>query len=136
MNRFLILICSAALLTACNRLSLDDKIYQQTRDYTKTSCPKRMDQYTVLDSMVYVSASRTMVYHYSVSDKMDVDSVYTTQMIDLFDTNLLNNVRQNPGLNELKEHAVTFHYIYSSQTNGKEYMSFTYTPDKYQPDAR
>ncbi len=136
MAKLLFLACSIALLTACNRLSLDDKIYQQTRDYTKASCPKRMDQYTVLDSMVYVSANRTMVYHYSVSDKMDVDSVYTAQMIDLFDTNLLNNLRQNPGLNELKEHAVTFHYMYTSQTNGKKYMSFTYTPDQYQTGAR
>lgn len=90
-----------------------------------------MDKYTVLDSMAYHSTDRMMVYHYSVSDKMDVDSVYTSSMIDLFDTNLLNNIRQNPGLNELKQHAVTFRYVYSSKTRGIKYMSFTYAPEDY-----
>ncbi len=119
------------LLSACIRESKDERISRQTREYSQKSCPKRMDQYTVLDSMKYIPTGRTMVFFYSVSDRMDVDSVYSTELLDVFDVNLLNNIRQNPGLVELKEHAVTFRYIYSSQTTGKEYMVFNYTPEKY-----
>lgn len=95
-----------------------------------------MDKYTVLDSMVYHPEGRIMSYYYSVSDKMDADSIYTASMKDLFDASLLNNIRHNPGLNELKEHAVTFSYIYSSKTCGTVYMSFIYGPDMYEPVAR
>lgn len=136
MKKTFLMACGIILAASCVRENLDEKIYRQTREYTRTSCPKQMDQYTVLDSMVYIPGSRTMVYHYAVSDKMDVDSVYTSEMINLFDANLLNNIRQNPGLNELKEHAVTFQYIYASQANGSAYMTFTYAPEDYKPGAR
>lgn len=131
MKKLIFFACAIMLFAACKRESLDNKIFRQTQEFTKTSCPKRMDKYTVLDSMVYHPIDRMMVYHYSVSDNMDVDSVYTSSMIDLFDTNLLNNICQNPGLNELKQHAVTFRYVYSSKTNGVKYMSFTYAPEDY-----
>ncbi len=131
MRKLILSACAIMLVAACKRESLDDKIFRQTQEFTKNSCPKQMDKYTILDSMVYHPTGRVMVYHYSVSDKMDVDSVYTSSMIDLFDTNLLNNICQNPGLNELKQHAVTFRYIYSSKTRDVEYMSFTYAPEDY-----
>lgn len=130
------LACTIVLLTACKRETMDDRICRQTREYTRTSCPKRMDEYTVLDSMAYSADGRTMSYYYSVSGKMDVDTLYTSAMKGLFDTSLLNNIRHNPGLNELKEHDVTFRYTYYSRTNGDVYMSFRYTPDQYMPMAR
>lgn len=131
MKQLFLLACTVILLLACKRETMDDRICKQTREHTEKSCPKRMDAYTVLDSMVYHPTERMMTYHYSVSDKMDVDSIYTTGMKDLFDASLLNNIRHNAGLNELKQHAVTFSYIYSSQTRGRVYMTFTYTPDDY-----
>jgi hypothetical protein len=53
-------------------------------------------------------------------------------MLSLFHSNLLDNIRHNIGLIELKQHAVTFHYPYVSSTGKTEYMSFTFTPKDYE----
>lgn len=131
MKRQLLFVGIIMALASCNRETFDDRVCRQTNEYSRTSCPKSMDKYTVLDSMVYHPDGRIMTYHYSVSDKMDVDSIYTPTMTSLFDASLLNNIRHNPGLKELKEHKITFSYIYASRTNGTVYMTFTYAPDRY-----
>lgn len=126
------LLLATAFLASCNRESKDERFCRQAREFTKTSCPKPMDQYTVLDSLVYSIESKTMMYHYSVSGLMDTVSVYNSEMLSLFHSNLLENIRHNIGLIELKQHAVTFHYRYVSSTGKTEYMSFTFTPKDYE----
>ena len=90
-----------------------------------------MDEYTVLDSLVYDTEGRMMSYYYSVSGKLDVDSIYNSKLLSVFHANLLDNIRQNIGLHELKEYATTFHYTYYSSTKATEYMSFIFTPEDY-----
>lgn len=90
-----------------------------------------MDEYTQLDSLVYVQKGRVMTYYYSVSGRLDTDSVYNSDLIDAFHTSLLANIKQNTGLIELKDHSVTFRYNYSSSTKDKEYMSFIFSPGDY-----
>ncbi len=136
MKKAILLACATVMLVACIRMSLDDKIYQHTREFTKSACPKRMDKYTMLDSMVYSRQGRVMSYYYTVSDAMDTDSIYTSKIRDIFDASLINNIRQNASLTELKEHKVTFTYIYTSKATGKKYMTFTYKPEQYQTASK
>lgn len=131
MMKQIIPIVAFLLLSACNHESKDEKICRQAQEFTRTSCPKSMDEYTALDSLVYTPEGRIMSYYYSVSDKMDCDSVYDAEMLDVFHTSLLSNIRQNTGLLELKEHSVTFRYIYSSASDDKTYMSFIFAPCDY-----
>ena len=118
-------------LVSCNHESKSDRICRQARNFTKSSCPKQMDEYTVLDSLVYDTEGRMMSYYYSVSGKLDVDSIYNSKLLSVFHANLLDNIRQNIGLHELKEHGTTFHYTYYSSTKATEYMSFIFTPEDY-----
>lgn len=118
-------------LCSCGYESADERICRQAQEFTKASCPKPMDEYTVLDSLVYTPKDKVMSYYYTVSDLMDTDSVYTSAMLDIFNTDLLNNVRQNIGLHELREHCVTFRYVYSSKTTHKQYMTFEYASKDY-----
>jgi hypothetical protein len=90
-----------------------------------------MDTYTVLDSIVYAMEDKTMSYYYSVSDKLDNDSIYTDVFLNVFHTDLLNNLRDNIGLVELKQNYARFKYIYYSSTSKKEYMSFCFEPEMY-----
>ena len=85
----------------------------------------------MLDSMVYDTEGRIMKYHYSMSGLMDSTSFYTSDMKALFYANLLDNIRQNTGLIELKEHGVTFQYHYLSSTGSEQYMEFTFGPEDY-----
>lgn len=119
------------LFSACNRISNDERICMQTRKYTQENCPLRMDQYTMLDSMVYHIDGKIMSYHYSLSGVMDTDSTHNTITYNAFHEMLLNNILQNTGLHELRQHHVSFQYIYTSSTTGKEYMRFNFTPSDY-----
>jgi hypothetical protein len=126
-----ILFCGAILFTGCNNLSNDERICMQTRKYTIENCPLRMDQYTMLDSMVYHIDGKVMSYHYSLSGVMDTDSIHNSTTYNAFHDMLLNNILQNTGLHELRQHNVSFQYIYISSTTGKEYMRLNFTPSDY-----
>lgn len=119
------------LFASCNHETKDERFCRQAREFTKSSCPKPMDKYTVLDSLVYSVDRKTMKYHYSVSGIMDAPAVYSEEMLKLFHTNLLDNICQNLGLLELKEHGVIFCYTYVSSIDTTEYMTFTFTPEDY-----
>lgn len=131
MKKSLYVILFLFALVSCNHESKSDRIYRHAREFTQNSCPKQMDEFTVLDSLVYEPETRVMSYYYSVSGRLDTDSVYNSKLIGVFHTNLLDNIRQNVGLLELKEHATTFRYTYYSSVNAKEYMSFIFTPEDY-----
>lgn len=131
MKKSILSILLMPLLVSCNHETRDERIMRQVREFTKSSCPKPMDKYTMLDSMVYDTEGRIMKYHYSMSGLMDTTSVYTSDMKALFHANLLDNIRQNTGLIELKEHGVTFQYHYLSSTGPVKYMEFTFAPEDY-----
>ena len=119
------------LTFSCRHESVHERIARQTSEFSRTSCPKRMDDYTVLDSMVYNSSETTMLYYYSVCDKLDNDSVYNDVFINVFYTDLLNNLKDNLGLLELKKNNVHFKYVYYSSITKKTYMNFMFTADDY-----
>ena len=131
MKNLVLSFLAISMLVSCNRESKDEKISRQAREFTEASCPKPMDEYTMLDSLVYDTEGRIMKYHYSMSGKMDTSSVYNSEMLALFHANLLNNIKQNMGLVELKKHGVTFSYSYTSSTNSTKYMNFVFTPKDY-----
>ena len=125
------MLAISLLLVACLQETTEERLCRQAREFTKASCPKPMDTYTMLDSLVYDRHQRTMRYHYSVSGRMDADSIYNGEMLNVFHTDLLSNICHNTGLTELKEHGVRFNYLYVSSTTGREYMSFIFTPEDY-----
>lgn len=125
------LLALSMLFVACLQESADERIRRQAREFTRTSCPKPMDAYTTLDSLVYDIEHRTMLYHYSLSGRMDADSIYTSEMLNVFHEDLMDNICRNTGLIELRQHGVTFRYIYVSSTTGREYMSFIFRPEDY-----
>ena len=131
MKKSILSILLMPLLVSCNHETTDERIKRQTQEFTQSSCPKPMDKYTMLDSLVYDIDGRVMRYHYSMSGLMDTVSAYTSEMEALFHANLLDNIRQNTGLIELKEHGVTFKYSYHSSTGTIKYMDFTFTPEDY-----
>ena len=133
MKKILIVsVCFLSIISSsCKHEGIHERIAWQSREFTERSCPKRMDTYTVLDSIVYAKEDKTMSYYYSVSDKLDNDSIYTDVFLNVFHTDLLNNLRDNIGLVELKQNYVRFKYIYYSSTSKKEYMLFCFEPEMY-----
>ena len=41
---------------ACHFESFDERCAREAREYTEKQCPRRMDQYTLMDSLTYDTA--------------------------------------------------------------------------------
>lgn len=133
MKNTILLLAAVVMLCACHQ-TLDERIEKETQDYTRKECPKRLDPYTVLDSLTYTfnDSMRVHACYYSLSDMLDTDSVYNSDVVEGFRENVLNDIRTNLNYRRLREHGVTFAYHYRSATNPeKEYVQLTFTPEDY-----
>ena len=90
-----------------------------------------MDDYTILDSLVYNTSETTLNYYYSVYNLLDNDTIYTDAFKGIFHTKLMDNILNNVALIELKENNVSFKYHYYSSTTKKKYMLFYFTQKEY-----
>lgn len=131
MSRYIIYIMCILVFTSCRHESVHEKYANLAMDYTKKMCPIPMDDYTILDSLVYNTSETTLNYYYSVYHLLDNDTVYTDAFKGIFHTKLMDNILNNVALIELKENNVSFKYHYYSSTTKKKYMLFYFTPKEY-----
>ena len=64
---------------ACHFESFDERCAREAREYTEKQCPRRMDQYTLMDSLTYDDHSRTLNYYYTLEGVLDNDTVMNAQ---------------------------------------------------------
>ncbi len=134
MKKTIILVSLSILVgifCGCKKESLDERIARECADFTKKECPKSIDQWTQMDSTRYTPSDRTVHYFYTVKGKLDVDSIYTEELKDIFHEQLLNNINSSIILREYKEYGCSFHYTYISETTGKTYVEYTFRPGDY-----
>lgn len=128
-----VLLAALVFLCGCHR-SLDEQILLETQNYTRKECPKKLDEYTVLDSLTYTFNDSVRIHscHYSVSGMLDNDSVYTPDIIEGFRENVLTDIRTNLDYRRLRQHQVTFTFHYRSATKpNTEYLCLTFKPEEY-----
>lgn len=128
--RLTLLASLLTLLSACKE-SMDDRIQRELDHFTQTQCPKPIDQYTVMDSACYRPDSRTIEYHYTVHGDLDNDTIYSTDLADVFRQQLYENITTSIQLKPYKDYACSFHYFYRSQTTGKLRLEYNFTPQDY-----
>lgn len=134
MKKFLFIATFASLLISSCHRSLDEQILMETQKYTRKECPKRQDEFTILDSLTYSynDSARIHACHYTLSGYLDNDSVYTPEVVNGFRESVLQDIRTNLNYRRLRQHGVTFAYYYRSATQkGKEYIVLVFTPEDY-----
>ena len=62
------------LLAACQE-SLEDKCEREAKDYTRRNCPMKMDNNSILDSLVFERSTHTIHYYYTLTGFADQDSI-------------------------------------------------------------
>ena len=81
---------------ACHFESFDERCAREAREYTEKQCPRRMDQYTLMDSLTYDDHSRTLNYYYTLEGVLDNNTVMNAQacesLKDLLRKNVVNSV--------------------------------------------
>ena len=123
LSRGLVGFAVAALCLASCQESLEQRAAREAKQYTAKSCPVKVDDFTVMDSMTFVPAAKadgvpTFCYWYTVEGEADRD--YTPEELGQLTALLKKRVDNSTHLANYREAGYTFKYIYrSSSTPGK-----------------
>ncbi len=127
-----IVLCTLFLtFTGCRRENIDERIHREAKEFTEKNCPREMDPYTTIDSACYDMKNRIYSYNYTVQGLLDVDSIYTDELLNSFRETLLGQIKTSIQMKALKDQGVTFAYRYFSQESGKTLMNITFTKEDY-----
>lgn len=126
----LLLLCG---LSACHHLSLDEKWQEQWATYTRTHCPHRIDEGTVLDSVTYCYGEERIYTRYmTVEGVADDDSVCTPELVKQLREVLLLDIRSELQLRHMRDAGVTFRCVYYSKKEpGLMRLDMLFTPEDY-----
>lgn len=120
---------------ACRHFeNFDERCAREAREYTERQCPRRMDQYTLMDSLTYDVRSRTLNYYYTLEGVLDNDTVMNAQACESLKNLLRKNVANSVELKSHKEEGISFSYCYYSKTSGKVRFRALFTPEDYGGD--
>jgi hypothetical protein len=132
MYRTLFVIIALFLtLTGCKRQTIEERIHEEAEKFTLKNCPKKIDNYTVLDSCIFSIPKRTYFYNYTVQGDLDVESLYTKELHDTFHEQLLSDIKNSIQLKECKDAGISFCYRYYSKRTGKVLMLQKFTKKDY-----
>jgi len=125
----LLLTTIAAVFSACHKQTFDEQVLADVEKFNTQEAPKRIDDYTTFDSMVYDTKNLTLSYFYTIEGDID-PSIFPT---DALREELFDNVRNSIHFKPYKEHGLNFHYIYFLQKTRKPVFDCIFTPEDYNP---
>ena len=131
MKRILLIVPLFLVLSGCKHKRLDERFYQEAQNFTRKNCPKEVDNCTTLDSCTFSIPKRTYYYNYTVKGDLDVDSLYTQELYNLFREQLLADIKNSIQLKGCKDAGVTLCYRYYSDRSGKVRMQQKFTKKDY-----
>lgn len=129
-KNFFILILPI-IVGACAFEDFDKRSAREAKEFTEKQCPRKIDKFTTLDSMIYDIPSKTLEYYYTLSGDLDNDTIFTIGIWNDFKNILLEDVANSVELKRYKEHDVHFCYRYFSEKNGKLKYEATFSPEDY-----
>lgn len=108
------LIFSAFTTSSCQQ-NFDERMQHEAEEFTKSNCPQEPEAGTRLDSVAYSPKLKTYTMYYSLSATNE--ALYREQSA-LLHYMLRQRLIDNTDYKEVKDHRVTFAYVYRSQTTG------------------
>lgn len=109
-----LLIISAFTISSCQK-SFDERLQHEADAFTRNNCPQEPEAGTRLDSVAYSPKLKTYTMYYSLSSTNE--ALYREQTA-LLHYMLRQRLIDNTDYKEVKDHRVTFAYVYRSQTTG------------------
>lgn len=122
---------SILLFASCNFESFEKRCAREAEEYTTRHCPRRMNKYTVMDSLTFNPETKTFGYYYTLEGDLDNDSIITNEIADSFREQLKKELINSVELKAYKEKELNFAYIYLSQSTGKVRFKTVFTPQDY-----
>ena len=116
------------ICAACQE-SLEDRCERESKEYTRKYCPEKMDNNSILDSLVFERPTRTIHYYFTLTGFADQDSALEKVNAEGV---LRNEVKNSTALRTYKENKFRVAYTYRSQKNpDKILMDVVFTEKDY-----
>lgn len=117
---YILLFIGALIFSSCQE-KLQDRFVREAREYTATQCPLPHDDFTVLDSLVFVPKGEAgdLRIFFSVILDEEQREVFMSKGEELRDIDK-KVVRNSVQFSKYKEAGVTFVYIYHDKATGKK----------------
>ncbi len=112
--------------------SFDSRLQKNAQDYTKRYCPKQIDDFVVLDSVVYHMPENDKAGEYCYYHTMHCTAEEVEQLKSQEQTahdDILEKINNTQDLKSLKENGKTIGYIF--YYDGKLVLDFKYKKGEY-----
>lgn len=119
------------LLASCHFESFEKRCAREAEEYTARHCPKRLNKYTVIDSLTFDPGTQTFGYYYTLEGDLDNDTIISKDIADSFREQLKKELTNSVELKVYKEKKLNFSYIYISKSTGKVRFKTLFTPEDY-----
>lgn len=115
-------------LTVYLSTSRQDKLLiELVKEYNK-NCPLMIDKETRLDNMV-ILPDNTLQYNYTLIN-MSIDLVDKESLKAYLEPNIINNIKTNPDMKDLRDKNVNFNYYYKDKS-GNYLLNIKVISDQY-----
>ena len=132
MKKIFLMISAIILMTACQE-SLEERAAREAREVTESKCPMPVGNNLYLDSIVFNIPTHTPTQYFRFVGDTDNDSVTTVLKGNDVKGTLVQELKNTPNYKALREHGVSFRYIYRSTKNPETtYLDITITQKDYQ----
>lgn len=108
--------------------NFDKRLQQEAAQYTANNCPQEAEPGTQLDSLVYNPQNRIYTMYYSVSL---ANEAIIREQTPLLHHLLCQRLVDNADFKEIKDHGVTFAYVYRSEQTGATFYKTEIRSNEY-----
>jgi hypothetical protein len=129
----IVLLVVLLAFTSCQEKKADF-FARDAREYTEKNCPMIMDEFTTLDSVVYVKEENgpgDLVQYYTLNLSVEARNELMNKLGELADANL-TIIRNSIVFTKHKEEGVSFTYIYHDAMTGEKIVEYHFTKKDYQ----
>ena len=132
LHTYYILLLSLCFLCSCQE-KRQDRFVREAKEYTITYCPQRLDNFTVLDSMVFEPQGEAgdLQQYYSLTLTEEQRSELMNQLGEMGDQNL-KVVRNSVLFSKYRDAGASFTYIYHDVATGDKIAEYHFEKKDYE----
>ena len=128
--KVLFLAIGCLIFVGCQK-SMEDRVAEECKEYTKKQCPSQIVANTRMDSMVFEPSSRTIHYYYSLVGNADNEQAVNAKKSELRKA-LRDALKADTGTKGYKDAGFNFRYTYrSGKSPSKVLLDEQYTEKDY-----
>ena len=125
----LLLFASIIFLASCHE-SLEDRAARESKEYTEKKCPATIDEFTIIDSITFDKATKTVHSYFSLRGNADTVGVLKDDNVRRA---LIDELKRNTNNRVYKDAGFCFAYTYySASRKGKVLYETTLSTKDYE----